>query len=177
LYGKPTWEFIDRRAGQKEALMEAFDSVHKQYEGMIHKIIQTLNIYKNQEDFYQTGLIALWEAHEHFDPEKGAFPAYAYSYIRGRILTTLTTDSRMEERMVFPSKEEFWELIEDDHPKEALTRELVLSYCDFLTKNQTKWVVYTAINMLTISEIADLENVSLSAVKKWRKGAMEKLRG
>jgi RNA polymerase sigma factor (sigma-70 family) len=156
--------------------MEAFDSVHKQYEGMIHKIIRTLNIYKNQEEFYQTGLIALWEAHENFDPEKGTFPPYAYSYIRGRILSALTRDRRTEERTVFPSKEEFWELIEDDHPIEALSRELLLSYCDDLTEKQTKWVVYTALHMLTINEISDLENVSISAVKKWRKGAREKLR-
>ncbi|MEG9295843.1 sigma-70 family RNA polymerase sigma factor [Mangrovibacillus sp. Mu-81] len=156
--------------------MESFDSVYKQYEGMIHKIIRSLNIYKNKEEFYQTGLIALWEAHENFDPVKGTFPPYAYSYIRGRILSALTRDSRTEERTVFPSKEEFWELIEDDHPIEALTRELLLSYCDELTENQTKWVVYTSLHMLTISEISDLENVSISAVKKWRKGAREKLR-
>jgi RNA polymerase sigma factor (sigma-70 family) len=149
--------------------------VHKKYGSMIHKIIYSLHIYKNKEDFYQTGLIALWEAYEKFNPEKGAFPAYAYSYIKGRIMTELTCNHINEEKHVY-KKEDFWELIKEEQSIETLPKERILSYCSDLTDNQTKWVLYTCLDMMTVREIAEVEGVSSSAVKKWRKGAINKLK-
>lgn len=143
---------------------------------MIYKVIQSLNIYKNEEEFYQTGLIALWEAQERFDPKKGKFSAFAYSYIRGRLLDDLKKTHKDEERNVHPD-EEFWYLIEDEHSiSMACETEWLLTYCKSLTEHQRKWVLHTCMNRLTPSEIAQLENVSLSAVKKWRKGAIERLK-
>ncbi|WP_226673729.1 sigma-70 family RNA polymerase sigma factor [Rossellomorea aquimaris] len=156
--------------------MEKFEGLHLQYDRMIHKIIHSLHIYKNKSEYYQTGLIALWEAYQNFDPEKGAFPAYAYSFVRGRILSQLTSDNLNEEKNIF-KETEFFNMIEDDHINGGLAEELLFSYCEGLTVNQRKWVRYTCMHMLTISEIAEVENVSISAVKKWRKGAKDKLKG
>jgi RNA polymerase sigma factor (sigma-70 family) len=154
--------------------LDSFEAIHQQYEKMIHSVIHSLHIYKNQSDFYQTGLIALWEAYENFQPDKGPFAPYAYSFIKGRMMTALTSEHRVEERNTYP-KEEFWELIEEGNPSEMLPKEVVLSYCETLTKNERKWVLFTSLEMMTIREIAEKENVTASAVKKWRKGAKEKL--
>jgi RNA polymerase sigma factor (sigma-70 family) len=156
--------------------LEKFEDLHRQYDLMIHKIIHTLHIYKNKTEYYQTGLIALWEAHQKFNPEKGAFPAYAYSYVRGRILSQLTIENRNEEKSIF-KETEFFDMIEDEQVNDGLAEEFLFSYCLDLTENQRKWVMYTCLHMLTVSEIAEVENVSLSAVKKWRKGAKDKLQG
>ncbi|WP_374056881.1 sigma-70 family RNA polymerase sigma factor [Rossellomorea sp. FM04394] len=156
--------------------MEAFEELHAKYDLMIHKLIHSLNIYKNKPEYYQTGLIALWEAYENFDPEKGAFPAYAYSFVRGRLLSQLTSEFRNEEKNIF-KEADFFEIIEDEQANDQLGNELLLSYCNGLTENQRKWVIYTCVHMLRVSEIADAENVSISAVKKWRKGAKEKIQG
>ncbi len=155
--------------------MESFEELQMNYELMIHKLIHTLHIYKNKNEFYQTGLIALWEAFENFDTEKGAFPTYAYSFVRGRILSQLTSERRNEEKSIF-KETDFFEVIEDENGNEQLEQEMVLSYCGDLTENQKKWVLYTCVHMLTISEIAEVENVSSSAVKKWRKGAKDKIK-
>ncbi|MET3696995.1 DNA-directed RNA polymerase [Bacillus oleivorans] len=158
--------------------MEEFEQLKKQFEPMIHKIIQSLNIYKNQSEFYQTGLIALWEAQERFDPEKGHFVSFAYTYIRGRMLTEMKRSSRLEHRNVYP-KEEFWEMIQDDDADPMLNaNEFILSLVEgcHLTGQQKKWVMYTCVHMLSVSEIAEIEGVSVSAVKQWRKGAKEKLK-
>ncbi|PFA67106.1 RNA polymerase subunit sigma-24 [Bacillus sp. AFS015802] len=154
--------------------MENFEDLHTQYDLMIHKIIHSLHIYKNKPEYYQTGLIALWEAHQKFDHEKGAFPAYAFSYVRGRILSQLTNENRNEEKSIFKEME-FFDMIEDEHVNEGLAEELLYSYCEDLTENQRKWVMYTCLYMLTVSEIAEVEDVSISAVKKWRKGAKDKV--
>jgi RNA polymerase sigma factor (sigma-70 family) len=156
--------------------LEKFEELQMQYDRMIHKIIYSLHIYKNKHEYYQTGLIALWEAHQKFDPEKGAFPAYAYSFVRGRILSQLTSESRNAEKSIF-KETEFFDLIEDEKVSDGLAEELLFSYCKDLTPNQRKWVMYTCLHMLTVSEIAEVEKVSISAVKKWRKGAKEKVQG
>jgi len=156
--------------------MESFNQLVKQYENMIHKVMHSLNIYKNKDEFYQIGLIALWEANERFDPEKGPFTSFAYAYIKGRLMTELTKNSKEEERSVYP-KEEFWNVIEDPVIEQPFEKKFLLTFCEALTENQTKWVLYTCIDCLSIAEIAEREGVSVSAVKAWRKGAKTKLRG
>lgn len=152
-----------------------FDDLVKQYEPMIYKIIRSLHIYKNKEEYFQLGLVGLWEAMKRFNPKKGDFTNYAYTYIKGLFLSEMTKVTRHEERCVYP-KDEFWEAMEDIHPEQPLEKKLLLSYCRELTDNQTKWVLYTCLDGLSVKEIADYENVSVSAVKAWRKGAREKLR-
>ncbi|AIE61405.1 sigma-70 family RNA polymerase sigma factor [Bacillus methanolicus] len=155
--------------------MESFEQLARQYEPMIHKLIFTANIYKNKEEFFQLGLISLWEASQRFNPEKGNFTNYAYTYIKGKFMTELTKANKHEERNIYP-KEEFWEFIVDPITEDPFEVNFLLSYCEPLTPNQTKWVLYTFLDGLTIKEIAEKENVSVSAVKSWRKGAKEKLR-
>ncbi|MDZ5473260.1 sigma-70 family RNA polymerase sigma factor [Bacillus sp. 31A1R] len=154
--------------------MESFNQLMKKYEPMIWKIIQTLHIYKNKEEFYQIGLIALWEANKRFDAKKGNITGYAYTYIRGKIQSEMTRMNHYKEHMVFP-KTEFWNLIKDGE-NIPLETESILSLCKDLTMNQKKWVLYTLHDDFTTIEIARKEKVSLSAVKDWKKGAKEKLR-
>ncbi|MCA1055238.1 sigma-70 family RNA polymerase sigma factor [Rossellomorea aquimaris] len=156
--------------------MKSFHDIQKQFDPMIHKIIHSLHIYNEQEEFYQTGLIALWEASQKFDARKGEFAPFAYSYIKGRILTELSGKAMHLSRQTYP-KEEFWELVEDECSDVPLAKETLLAYCEHLTEGQIKWVMYTFMNMFTIKEIAAKEGVSPGAVKKWRQGARERLRG
>jgi RNA polymerase sigma factor (sigma-70 family) len=154
--------------------MENFDQLAKQYEPMIHKIIRSLNIYKNKEEYFHIGLVGLWEASETFDPAKGEFSNYAYSYIKGQILNEMNRINLREERSVYP-KEEYWETIEEQNPGNPLEMEILLSSCQTLTEKETKWVIYTCFEFLSVKEIAEKEQVSISAVKQWRNGAKKKL--
>lgn len=155
--------------------MESFELLSQQYKPMIHKIINMLHIYKNKEEYFQHGLVALWEASMRFDPCKGNFTNYAYTYIKGSLQTELSKVHKYEEKSVYPS-EEYWETVEDLLTNIPLEEEILLSYCRTLTENQKKWVLYTALCDLSVKEIAEIENVSLSAVKSWRAGARGKLK-
>jgi RNA polymerase sigma factor (sigma-70 family) len=155
--------------------LESFEQLAQTYEPMIHKIIHSLHIYKNKEEFFQIGLIGLWEASRRFDPDKGNFTNYAYTYIKGLLLMEMKKDNKHEERNAYP-KEEFWLSVEDSHSVCPLEEETLLTYCPALTANQRKWVMYTALDNLSISEIAKKEKVSVSAVKNWRAGAREKIK-
>lgn len=154
---------------------DCFEDVTEQYEKMIHCIIKSLNIYKNKDEFFQIGLIALWEAKTRFNHEKGCFSSYAYSFIKGRILSELGKTKRYEERNIC-CDEQFWGRIENDYGTHSPEVSFLLSYCDHLSDNQKKWVLYTCLDGLSIREIAEKEQVSPSAVKAWRKGARVKLK-
>ncbi|PLS01357.1 sigma-70 family RNA polymerase sigma factor [Neobacillus cucumis] len=155
--------------------MDSFEKLVDQYKPMIHRILHSLSIYKNQEEFYQSALIGLWEAHKGFNPEKGSFTNYAYSYIKGRLLLELTKHSRYEASNVYP-KEEYWETVEECNSQMPLEAEQLLSYCVGLSEKERKWVIATFVEDLSVKEIAKREKVSVSAVKQWKQSALKKLR-
>lgn len=154
--------------------MESFDELVVQYKPMIHKIIQTLHIYKNEDEFYQTGLIGLWEASQSFDERKGSFSNYAYTYIKGKMLTQMSKNNQVNERLIHP-KEEYWETIEGQESL-YLETETIKDYCNGLTEKEAKWVLAMSIGQLSIKELAEREKVSVSAVKQWKSGAIRKLK-
>ena len=155
--------------------MDNFEELVKQYTPMIHRILQSLSIYRNKDEFYQTALIGLWEAQKGFNAEKGNFTNYAFSYIKGKLLLELTKHSRYEAGNVYP-KEEYWETVEGDCSELPLEVEQLLSYCDGLSEKETKWVAATFVEELSVKEIAAREGVSASAVKQWKLSALKKLR-
>ena len=79
----------EARAHFRRIEMMEFEQLATNYSKMIYSMIHSLGIYKNQDEFYQIGLISLWEASQHYDEQKGAFPAYLRKSIRGKLLNTL----------------------------------------------------------------------------------------
>jgi DNA-directed RNA polymerase len=155
--------------------MESFEQLANQYQPMIHKIINSLNIYKNVDEFYQTGLIALWEAQKSFNEDKGKFSGYVYAYIKGRMMQALSKNHLHSERFVYP-EDEYWEMVEDPHDRLSLEEDFLEAYGQTLTEKETKWLAMACFRGLSVKEIAEIENVSLSTVKLWRTNARKKLR-
>ena len=162
---------------RKESIVETFEEVHKQFEPMIRGIMRKIGIYKNHDEFYQIGLIALWQAHERYEEGKSAFSTYAYAYILGRIMSELRKNRLQQERFVI-SPDEGFRHMEDRNGSNSLQEETLRSYCKAarLTKNQTKWVLYYSLQQMKIKEIAEVEHVASCTVKDWRSGAIKKLR-
>lgn len=138
--------------------------------------MHSLHIYKNQQEFYQTGLIALWEAAQSFDERKGNFSNYAYTSIKGKMLSEMTRTNLYMERNIVPQKEEFWDRIEGQESPLFLEKETIQSYCDGLTEREATWVIESYINERSTKEIAERQRVTLSAVKQWKLGALRKLK-
>lgn len=160
--------------GLKNTSLPDFNELVVQYEPMINKILRSLNIYQNKEEFFQIGLVGLWEASLRFNPEKGKFTNYAYTYIKGLIMTDMTKRKKVMECEVYLT-DELLGAIRDHQTKQPFEKNLLLTYCEGLTVNQTKWVLYTYLDNFTVKEISEREKVSVSAVKAWRKGAKSKL--
>lgn len=156
--------------------MDNFEELLTKYEPMIFKVMHSLNIYTNKDEFYQIGLIALWDASRGFHPTKGDFLNYAYTYVKGRMMTELTRTNKYSEYHAYP-QEEFWTMIEDTSVASMpLELESLLVYCDELTERERQWVIYHFYYGLKQSQIAPLENVTIHAVQRWRREALRKLR-
>lgn len=141
---------------------------------MVKKQILSLQIYKNQEDFYQIGLIGLWEAHQRFDPEKGFFPAFAKTTVRGKMLEHMKKQIRFDQHHTAIS-DEILELTLDPDQEKPLEREMILSYCEGLSKKQLAWVKHAIIDNKKLREIAKIEGVETSSIKSWRREALKKM--
>lgn len=152
----------------------SIEEVLLQFEPMVKKQMATLQIYKNQEDFFQIGLIGLWEAYNRYNPEKGAFPAFAQVTVRGKMLTHLRKEMHAAEDLTVLS-DEMLEVIADPNEQYLLEREEVLSYCQGLTEKQLKWVMLGILENKKPQEIAEIEAVSVENVKGWRKSALKKI--
>ncbi|MCJ7843375.1 sigma-70 family RNA polymerase sigma factor [Lederbergia sp. NSJ-179] len=154
--------------------MESFDEMVENYQPMIYHVMKSLSIYKNQDEFFQTGLIAFWDAYQRFDHEKGEFSSYAYSYIKGRMMTKLTKDKQIEERNVYPD-EAFWENTVEEE-EQWLEQEHLQNYCVGLSDKQKQWVIDTFYKGMTTRDIAEKEKLSLSAIKKRKSVTLAKIR-
>lgn len=155
--------------------MESFEQVAAQYEPMIHQIIRSLSIYKNQEEYFQIALIRLWEAWNLFDHTQGKFLTFAYTIVKQKLIDELRK-TRMQKNSTVTRSEEFWSSAESSYIHQPLEEEQLLSYCSSLTKNQTIWVLSAFLYDLTVNQIAEQHGVTVSAVKAWKKGALTKLR-
>lgn len=156
--------------------MKDFEGIVKQYDKMIYSIIHSVNIYKNVDHYYSVGLQALWEARMKFKEERASFTTFAYSIIRGRILTELRREKYWNDKNINMSQHLFESLYECGYVEAYLQKEAVLSYCHHLTENQKRWVIHTFFYEHSLDEIASIYSVSKDAVKSWRRDALKKLR-
>lgn len=154
--------------------MDDFEQLAAQYSNMIHSIIHSLHVYKNHDEFYQIGLLGLWDASKNYDEQKAQFTTYAYSFIRGRMLTFLRKEKKWEDHCLYP-KESYWDSLECE--SSMLEKETLLSHFYQLTDKQENWVLLRFYLGLSNQEIAKQEKVSLSAVKAWERLAFKKVIG
>jgi DNA-directed RNA polymerase specialized sigma subunit len=151
-----------------------FEQLATQYTPMIHRIMNKLHIYKNKEDYHQIGLIALWEAHTKFDSKKGAFPPYAYSYIQGRIMNTLTKDAVFSDETVLTGESVLFEGVDPGPTPDTVA--ITKAHGDQLSGRSKLWFNLSIMQGLTNPDIARRENVTPAAVRKWQMAAIKQLK-
>lgn len=146
-----------------------------QYEKMIHYHICRLRISDPEQEFFQEGAIALWEAYESFDPAKGAFAQFANYKIRNRFIDLIRKNSnaaeKQKEYVERHSTIEFNSTY--DQPEDYL---LWRQLRDSLTPNQWKYLQLHIIEDLPLAVIAKIEGTTIDAVKSWGKQAKKKAR-
>ena len=145
--------------------MEDFESLLDQYNPLIHHIMRKLNIICEKDEYYQIGLIALWEASQNFNPEKGQFLSYAYKTIKGKMLIQLCKSTKINGRELNKSPE-YWDLLMVEDDMSILEWYFPKSFLTSLTRNQYIWLFEYIHYGKTITDISYEYNVTYSFTKK-----------
>ncbi|ANU27658.1 sigma-70 family RNA polymerase sigma factor [Planococcus versutus] len=151
--------------------MKNFEDVAIQYAPMISALIRKLHIYRDFDAFRQTGNIALWQAWQRFEDEKGNFTPFAYQSIRGAMLDELKRETKRNEQLIpkeYDVQEKFAEELNDSLPE-------WLHMCR-LTVQEKQLLEALYVQGCTLTELAKHENISLAGMKKRRERLLKKLR-
>jgi RNA polymerase sigma factor (sigma-70 family) len=168
-----------------------FEEIFKQNERRIHFYIHKMNVRDPHQEFYQEGIVAMWNAYETYQPDKGPLSTYFNYTIRNRMIDLMRKRNRDQEKQAL-SIEGQKTALGDGHsyskgqvsyPLMSGT-DIVLENPDFwkeiraqLSDNQWKWVKHFIIEGMKLKEIAAQEGVTVDAVKSWAREAKRKLRG
>ncbi|MEC5424815.1 sigma-70 family RNA polymerase sigma factor [Virgibacillus sp. C22-A2] len=169
---------------------QTFEEIYKQNERRIHFYIHKLKINDPQQEFFQEGLCAMWNAYETYQPDKGTMATYFNYTIRNRLIDHLRKATKENEA----EKKLFDEVVshadtgnrvgrnEKPLPLVSLTdcleedTDLWRNLKSQLTENQWKWVYFYIIGEQSLKDIAIQENTTAEAVKSWGKQVRSKLR-
>jgi DNA-directed RNA polymerase len=121
---------------------------------MIYHVMKRLAIYKNEQEFYQIGCIALWDASLLFNEEKGEFKSYVYSYIIVRVKTALTEERKKLEKETGLEDFSVQEETSEDDFSAILSEAVIDQISSLFTANQRKWIMSYCMYGETPSEVA-----------------------
>lgn len=93
----------EKRFSERKRMLEStkYEELVAQFEPMIFHLIKKLAIYKNKEEFYQIGLISIWQAWDKFQPQKGKYSSFLYQHMRGRFLDELKRNTKDDEQKCY----------------------------------------------------------------------------
>ncbi|ARK29869.1 RNA polymerase factor sigma-70 [Halalkalibacter krulwichiae] len=152
-----------------------FEEVLRMFDPAIKKQLVTLRLYKDHDEFYQIGCIALWNAYQQFDPDKGHFPSYAISFIRGRMMSHLSKETKFKERHSFAT-EEIIEFEPSTQGQIPLEKEMIEAYLWNLTDKEKRWVHKAIFLEMKSAELQTVFDLSRNSIYLLRKKTLKKLR-
>ncbi|QKY70240.1 sigma-70 family RNA polymerase sigma factor [Lentibacillus sp. CBA3610] len=159
-----------------------FEEIFNQNERRIYYYIHRLNIQDPHQEFYQEGLVVMWNAYEKYRPEKGSMATYFNYIIRNRMIDLMRKENNelyklshyankigrismtgmiitAAGRRHSVAKNEV-DVVEDHA---TFWREVR----DQLSENQWKWVQHHIIEDKPLRELTEQEGVTVEAVKSW----------
>lgn len=155
---------------------ERFDDWYEEKLHLIYGAMKQLKIQGQRDEFYQVGLVALWEASVRYEEGKGTFDAFAYSYILNRMKTTLSRMTTYGSRYQV-TEPEYMELNAEESFGTKLIGYLAFeTYLSYLSKNQQDVLTERFLYDSSLEETAKHLNISIHAVKNRTRDAIAKLR-
>src|SRR5699024_12406927 len=75
-----------------------FEEIAKQNERRVHYHIHRLSLRDPHEEFFQEGLVAMWNAYEKHEPDKGPLATYFNYTIRNRLIDLIRKKAREQQK-------------------------------------------------------------------------------
>ncbi len=155
---------------------QPFENWYQEKLHLVYGAIRQLHIQGNIDEFYQIGLVALWEASIRYDEEKGEFDKYAYSYILNRMKTGLTRMTNYQQRVCVTEDKLLDTYGGGSYESEVMDNMMMEIYLGYLTKNQQAVIKERYINDCSLEETAKRLGISVGLVKNRTRDAINKLR-
>lgn len=164
--------------GRKDQLLTDFESVLAQYEPMISATIRNLNIYRNHEQFRQAGRIAVWQAWQRYEEEKGHFAPYASRSIRGAMLDLLRSDHQFETHVVQTEDELLLTYVEEESDAFFYNNWAagLIEAVEQLTESERELIQWFFVEGYSQAECAEKAKISVAGIKKKRERMLVKLK-
>lgn len=158
--------------------METFEQVLEQYSPMISSVLRRAHVYKNHEYFRSCAVIALWQAWENYNPERGLFAPYAYRMMLTTIFTEMKKDNQYSEHQIAFDKDKLSHLSQINQVKTQTICpfEQLEDVLSELSETERKLLVDLYIHQYTYKELAKRDQVSVAALKKRRDRLFKRLR-
>jgi len=165
-------EHVDYQVVSGKLKPSTFEECLNQYSRMIKATMKKLHIYKNFDEYYQIGQIALWKAYQQYQTEKGSFSSYAYVTVRGYLLNELSIAIKYDERNV---------VVEQNHEDviycdEAFSLDNFISFLDGISPLQKQILIRRFYYNHEFPQIAYCLNMKESSVRSSYRYALKRLR-
>ncbi|SDJ97801.1 sigma-70 family RNA polymerase sigma factor [Sediminibacillus albus] len=159
-----------------EGEIKSFNDILTEYENMIYYLIMKLGIRDSEKEFYQEGMIALWEAVESYNAKRGKFSSYAYFRIEKAMLSLIRKRNRQKENeQAYISQVKAQQGNTAAFLEEGLDPYLHARIAQVLTDKQMKWFTSFVLEDLSLRTISEQEQVTIDAVKNWARNAKPKI--
>ncbi|HSI68380.1 MAG TPA: sigma-70 family RNA polymerase sigma factor [Planococcus sp. (in: firmicutes)] len=152
--------------------MKDFEKVLEQYSPMISAMIRKLHIYRDHESYRQAGRVALWQAWQRFDHNKGNFTPFAYSSIRGAMLDELKREASLA-AAVAVMENTGYEMKSEERLIDELPEWLDPIY---FTPEEKRLLEDLFLKGISVSQLSEIHGISLSGMKKRRERLLNKIR-
>lgn len=163
------------RMMRKGILMTNFEQILDSYQPMISSIIRRLHIYRDFEQFRQVGAIALWQAWQRYDAEKGDFAPFAYRSMYGAMLDELKKETRQTTKIVPECDEALHQIPQGE--KDSFDWSEPFEYAlTALTKEEKQLLHWLFVERLTYVQCANKLGMTKDGVTKKRQRILAKLR-
>ncbi|WP_208586205.1 sigma-70 family RNA polymerase sigma factor [Gracilibacillus suaedae] len=151
-----------------------FEDILKDSEKMIYHIMHKYQIRDVEGEFYQEGLIALWNAFQNYDPSKSKFSTFAYYGITRSFINKIRKDNRERDQFQrWFNQVTIEDLVVVDELE--VDTPLLLDIQKELTDKQWCWFDKFVLKDQSVRSIAEEEGVTENAVKNWGKLARKKI--
>lgn len=150
----------------------SFAEIALQFDPLVKKWLVNYRLLRDYDEMYQIALIALWEACQHFDSRKGAFPAFAELVVRGKLLTEIKRKKRYGDQHIFFETLPEIAVVQAAHDLDMRSLQSVT----WLSNREKLWIEEAIIKDKKTVIIAAEQGVTMDTVRSWKKSTLAKLK-
>lgn len=154
--------------------MQSFETLFEEHEALIKQVMNHLKIYRNFDEFYQLGRIALWEATIKYDPTKSSFEMFAFMTIKFKMVKELSKHNMVSQNERVLEEGQFQFVLDDQRATVDEFNEI--EWLTILPQEERTLLKLAFFEDRTNREIAFILGCTEEAIKKRRQRLVKKVR-